>query len=236
MPALDVSSGAPVIAIPVIAIDGPSASGKGTIAERVADALDFHYLDSGAIYRVAALAARRAGVKPDDEFAQASLAAKLQLSFQHGTVLLDGVDVTADLRSEQIGHDASHIAVLPALRQALLQRQRAFREPPGLVADGRDMGSVVFADAVVKIFLTASVETRAERRYKQLKEKGMHANLAAIQEELRERDQRDSERSVAPLKLCADAVVLDTTRLSIDEAVEFVLQQYGCANGETGVR
>ena len=213
-------------AVPVIAIDGPSASGKGTVAERVAGALGFHYLDSGAIYRVVALAGRMAGLALNDENTLASLAADLDLSFQNGRVILQGRDVTEAVRSEAAGHDASRIAVLPALREALLERQRAFRRRPGLVADGRDMGAVVFPDARPKIYLTASVEIRATRRYKQLIEKGMHANLAAIQDDLRMRDMRDSSRVLAPLKICPDAVVLDTSWLAVDEAAEFVRKKY----------
>jgi cytidylate kinase len=212
--------------IPVIAIDGPSASGKGTIAERVAKALGFHYLDSGAIYRVAALAALRANVPLDAEAQLAQLAEQLDLRFHDGGIYLSGVEVSLALRAEVTGNAASAIAALPHVRAALLDRQRSFRQPPGLVADGRDMGSVVFPDAKLKIFLTASVEARAERRYKQLIEKGMSANIQQILVELRDRDARDSVRVAAPLKICADAVVLDTTSLTIDQAVEFVLQLY----------
>ena len=177
-----------------------------------------------------------AGLAEDDDMGWANKAAELDLQFNDGRVFLDGKDVTDAVRSEETSRYASRIAVLPGLRTALLGRQRAFRRPPGLVADGRDMGSIVFPDAVVKIFLIASIEIRAERRYKQLKEKGMYANLAAIQEELRLRDARDSGRSAAPLKICADAVLLDTTRLTIDEAVEFVLEKYRAAGHVTGVR
>ena len=182
------------VRVPVIAIDGPSASGKGTVAERVARALGYHYLDSGAIYRAAALAALRQGIPLDDEASLAKLAARLDLSFRDGVAWLDGKDVSQALREEATGSAASRIAALPELRKALLARQRAFRKPPGLVADGRDMGSVVFADADLKVFLTASHEARAERRYKQLMEKGMSANIAAILEELRQRDARDAGR------------------------------------------
>ena len=222
--------------IPVIAIDGPSASGKGTVAERVAQALGFHYLDSGAIYRVAALAARQAGIAMDDEAALAALAANLDLNFIDGKILLDGADVTQGVRSGEAGDDASRISSLSRLRQALLARQLAYRRQPGLVADGRDMGSVVFPDAVLKIFLTASPEVRAERRYKQLKQKGMYANLAAIQEDLQRRDARDSGRTAAPLVICDDAVVLDTSELTIEQAVAFVLEKYQAARRATGVR
>jgi cytidylate kinase len=211
---------------PVIAIDGPSGSGKGTVAQRAAKELGFHYLDSGAIYRVAALAALRANVSLADEPRLAQLAGQLDFGFYDERVYLEGKDVSLELRSEATGNAASTIAALPGLRVALLDRQRAFRQPPGLVADGRDMGSVVFPDAVLKIFLTASVETRAERRYKQLIEKGMSANIAQILRELRDRDARDSARTAAPLKINQDAVVLDTTNLTIEQAVEFVLKRY----------
>jgi cytidylate kinase len=212
---------------PVIAIDGPSGSGKGAVAQRAAKELSFHYLDSGAIYRVAALAALRANVSLTDEARLARLAEQLDFGFYDEGVYLEGKDVSLGVRSEATGNAASTIAALPGLRVALLDRQRAFRQPPGLVADGRDMGSVVFPDAVLKIFLTAGVETRAERRYKQLIEKGMSANIAQILGELRDRDARDSARTVAPLKVDQDAVVLDTTNLTIEQAVEFVLKRYG---------
>ncbi len=212
--------------IPVIAIDGPSASGKGTVAQRAAQRLGFHYLDSGAIYRAAGLAARQAGVALDDQDALVQLAHNLELRFDGERVLLAGQDVSIAVRGEQAGKDASAIAALPRLRQALLDRQRAFRVPPGLVADGRDMGSVVFADAQLKIFLTASPEARAERRVKQLIEKGIPASIEKILEDLRERDARDAARSAAPLKMCDDAVLLDTTQRSIDEAVQFVVQRF----------
>jgi len=224
-------------AIPVITIDGPSASGKGTIAEHIAYKLGFRYLDSGAIYRVAALAGERAGVPLDDEAALAAMASNLVLRFEDGRIFLNNEDVTQAVRSESAGKNASKIAVFPRLREALLARQREFRRQPGLVADGRDMGSVVFPDAVLKIYLTASVEARAERRYKQLKEKGMHANLAAILEDLRLRDLRDSSRVAAPLRICADSIVLDTTPLTIDDTVAFVLEKYrSISGGATSVR
>jgi cytidylate kinase len=212
--------------VPVIAVDGPSASGKGTVAEHVAHELGFRYLDSGAIYRVAALAGRMADISLDDESGLVALVANLDLRFASGEIFLNGDNVTHSVRSEEMGNDASRIAVLPRLRTALLQRQRDFRQPPGLVADGRDMGSVVFPDAMLKIYLTASVEARADRRYKQLKHKGMYANLAAILEDLRLRDARDSGRSAAPLKICNDAIVLDTTHLTVNDAVRFVVERY----------
>jgi len=209
---------------PVIAIDGPSASGKGTVAARVAEALGYHYLDSGALYRLVALAAIQGGVDLDDEAALAATAARMGVEFGVGTVLLDGRDVSTELRAEEVGVAASRVAARPAVRQALLERQRGFRRSPGLVADGRDMGSVVFPDAPLKVFLTAGVETRAERRYKQLKEKGMYAKMGDVVEELRNRDERDSSRPVAPLKHYPDALFLDTTGLSIDRAVEQILE------------
>jgi cytidylate kinase len=220
--------------VPVIAIDGPSGSGKGTVAQQAAKALGFRYLDSGAIYRIAALAALRANISLSDEQRLAQLARQLDVRFDDGGVYLGAEDVSFELRSEATGNAASTIAVLPDLRVALLDRQRAFRRPPGLVADGRDMGSVVFPDAVVKIFLTASVEIRAERRYKQLIDKGMSANIAQILEELRDRDARDSARAAAPLKISEDAVLLDTTNLTVDQAVKFVLQRYSATVSPTG--
>ena len=212
--------------IPVIAIDGPSASGKGTVAALVAKELGFHYLDSGAIYRVTALAAQYAGIALDDEDALAELAGKLDVSFDNGEIWLAGKKVGEAVRTEESGNAASKIASLPRLRQALLAFQRSFRKAPGLVADGRDMGSVVFPDATLKIFLTASAEVRAERRYKQLMEKGMYANLSRILQDLQQRDARDSARSVAPLQKCADASLLDTDALTIAAAVNEVLKRY----------
>ncbi len=213
-------------AVPVIAIDGPSASGKGTVAGRVAEALGFHYLDSGALYRLTALAAARHSVALEDEAALAALALNLNVAFATDKICLENEDVSDALRTEAVGNAASIIAALPAVRTALLARQHAFRQAPGLVTDGRDMGSVVFPDAVTKVFLTASAEARAERRYKQLKEKGFSANLENLLDELRERDARDAARSVAPLQQGADASLLDTTHLSIDQAVDAVLSEY----------
>lgn len=213
-----------VSAVPVIAIDGPSASGKGTVAARVAQALGFRYLDSGALYRLVALAADRAGVALDDAPALARLAAGLPAAFSGDGVLLDGEDVGLAIRSEASGAGASRVAAVPPVREALLLRQRRFRAAPGLVAEGRDMGSTVFPDAVLKVYLTASAETRAERRYKQLIEKGMSASMATLLQDLRERDARDSARTVAPLQQCADAVPLDTTGLTADEAVAVVCE------------
>jgi cytidylate kinase len=215
-----------IIAVPVIAIDGPSASGKGTVAALVARALGFRYLDSGALYRVCAHAALHKGVSLDDEAALAAMARGLKLHFESGEVFLDGKPLGDAVRTEEAGRAASRIAALPGLRAALLDVQRGFRRTPGLVTDGRDMGSVVFPGATLKVFLTASAEERARRRYKQLIEKGFDANLAALVQDLRERDARDAGRQAAPLKQGADARLLDTTGLSIAEAVEQVLSWY----------
>ncbi|HEX3099088.1 MAG TPA: (d)CMP kinase [Usitatibacter sp.] len=210
-------------AIPVIAIDGPSASGKGTVAAKVAAALGFHYLDSGALYRLATLAALRAGTNLDDEVALADVARAMDVRFEAGGIRLAGAEVTEALRTEEVSAATSRVAARPAVRQALLARQRAFRRAPGLVADGRDMGSNVFPDAALKVFLTADVATRAERRYKQLKEKGMYAKMQDVVEELERRDARDASRAVAPLRHYPDAFFLDTSRLCVDEAVGQVL-------------
>ncbi|HVS25751.1 MAG TPA: (d)CMP kinase [Burkholderiales bacterium] len=212
--------------IPVIAIDGPSASGKGAVAQWVARELGFHYLDSGSFYRLVALAAQKRGIALDDETALAKLAESLPAEFRGGEILLDGKQVTDEIRSETCAAGASRVAALPKIRLALLSRQRAFRKTPGLVAEGRDMGSTVFPDAVLKVFLTASTEARAERRYKQLMEKGMYASIPTLLQEIKERDLRDSQRSVAPLRQGADAGLLDTTSLSIEETVAEVLSRY----------
>jgi len=209
--------------VPVIAIDGPSASGKGTVAAKVAAALGFHYLDSGALYRLATLAALRAGTNLDDEAALAEVARAMDVRFEEGGIRLEGAEVTEALRTEEVSAATSRVAARPAVRQALLARQRAFRRLPGLVADGRDMGSNVFPDAALKVFLTADVATRAERRYKQLKEKGMYAKMQDVVEELGRRDARDASRPVAPLRHYPDAFFLDTSTLSVDEAVGQVL-------------
>ncbi|MBK9160615.1 MAG: bifunctional 3-phosphoshikimate 1-carboxyvinyltransferase/cytidylate kinase [Nitrosomonadales bacterium] len=213
-------------AVPVIAIDGPSASGKGTVAQRVAASLGYHFLDSGALYRLLGLAADRHGIALEDESQLADLAAKIDIRFEGENIWLDGVPVGSELRSEQSGAAASRVAALPGVRAALLNRQRAFRRAPGLVADGRDMASVVFPDATLKIFLTASAEARAERRYKQLKEKGMGANIAALLLDIRARDERDMQRSAAPLQQAPGAILLDTTALNIEQAVQAVLARY----------
>ena len=211
---------------PVIAIDGPSASGKGTVAQGVAGALGFHYLNSGALYRAVAMAALEAGADLDDESTLSDITLNLRAEFNGDSVRLGGRDVTAILLAEAVSIAASRIAALPGVRNSLLARQRAFRDPPGLVADGRDMGSVVFPDAVLKIFLTASLETRAARRHKQLMEKGMDATMAALLQDIRERDQRDTMRATAPLRKSANAVLIDTTNLSAADAVAQVLALY----------
>ena len=215
-----------VRAVPVIAIDGPSASGKGTVAQRVAKALGFRFLDSGALYRLLALAAQQRGVPLEAENRLAELAANLDARFDESGIWLDGAPVGDELRSEQCADMASKVAALPAVRAALLDKQRAFRRAPGLVADGRDMGSVVFRDAALKVFLNASAEARAERRYKQLMGKGMSANIASLLQEVRARDERDSRRSVAPLQQAPGAGLLDTTDLTIEQAVQEVLARY----------
>jgi cytidylate kinase len=212
--------------IPVIAIDGPTASGKGTVAYRVASRLGFHYLDSGALYRLAALSSLRRGVPPADEHALAELAEGLQCRFADGGIWLSGENVTEAIRAEEVGNTASKIATLPMVRKALVGLQLGFRAASGLVADGRDMGTVIFPDAALKVFLTASVEVRAYRRYKQLIEKGFSANMQALLDDLRERDARDTNRAVAPLKPAEGAYLLDTSDMAADEAVERVLQWY----------
>ncbi len=214
--------------VPVLTIDGPSGSGKGTVSRAVAKALGWHLLDSGALYRLVALAARRAGVPLDDAGGLANAARRFDIAFDSGPageeiVRLEGQDVTRDIRTEEAGNDASKVASLPQVRAALLERQRRFAIAPGLVADGRDMGTVVFPRAPVKIFLTASPEERALRRHKQLKEKGVAATLAALSLEIADRDRRDITRSVSPLVASADAVLLDSTGMSIDAVVERVL-------------
>ena len=216
---------------PVICIDGPSGSGKGTIAGLVARKLGWCLLDSGALYRLLAFAARNHGVDLTNEEALKLLAAHLDVQFiaageGHGQqIILEGEDVTDAIRNEQIGAGASQVAALPAVREALLQRQQAFREMPGLVADGRDMGTVVFPDAPLKIFLTASADERARRRYLQLKAKGDDVSLSSLLEEIRARDERDTQRAVAPLKPAADAIQLDSTELSIEQVLERILSE-----------
>lgn len=212
-----------VSSIPVIAIDGPTASGKGTVAQRVAERLGFHYLDSGSLYRLAALAAIKQGQDLADAEAVTKIAANMDVTFRDGKTLLDGRDVGDEIRTEAASQNASRVAALPSVRNALLNLQRDFRAAPGLVADGRDMGSVVFSDAVLKVYLTASAEARAERRTKQLKEKGMSAIMDDVVKELCARDERDMNRPVAPLKHYSDAYLIDTTGISADVAVQKIL-------------
>jgi cytidylate kinase len=221
------------IRIPVLTIDGPSASGKGTVAERVARALGFHFLDSGALYRLTALSAVRHGVALDDEDRVAGLAATLPATFRDRAIWLADENVTEAIRAEAVGEGASKVAALPAVRAALLDRQRAYRQPPGLVADGRDMGTVIFPDAAAKVFLTASAEARAERRYKQLIEKGISASLPALVADMQARDARDSARTVAPLKPAPDALLLDTTDMDIESAVQAVLAHYALSKARS---
>lgn len=228
------SSGRDASAIPVITIDGPTASGKGTIAQRVADRLGWHALDSGALYRLTALAVRQAGGDGNDESQAAGLARQLDVQFGAGVIRLDGRDVTQIIRQEAIGNLASKIAALPAVRAALLARQRDFRRAPGLVADGRDMGTVVFPDAPLKIFLDAAVGVRAERRHKQLRDKGISANLDDLLNDLRSRDARDRDRAHAPLVAAADAVTIDSSHAGVDQVVDQVLDLWrkpGSAHG-----
>ncbi|CAM5186057.1 Multifunctional fusion protein OS=Castellaniella defragrans OX=75697 GN=cmk PE=3 SV=1 [Castellaniella defragrans] len=208
---------------PVITIDGPTASGKGTIAQRVAQALGWHALDSGALYRLTALSVLRAGGDGSDEFQAAALARDLDVRFEPGVIRLGAEDVTEAIRREQVGNLASRVAAWPAVRQALLARQRDFRRAPGLVADGRDMGTVVFPDAPLKVFLDADVEVRAHRRHKQLMGKGFSAKLSDLLNDLRTRDARDRDRAHAPLVAAADAVTVDSSHLGIDDTVAKVL-------------
>jgi len=217
--------------VPVIAIDGPGGAGKGEISRAIARELGWHLLDSGALYRLVALSAIAKSADLADAHLLADLTRNLAVRFdnvgEYCRVFLGGLDVTENIRTEESGQVASVVASMPAVREALITRQRSFQQAPGLVADGRDMGSVVFPDAGLKIFLTASVEERAQRRYKQLKDKGIDVSLPALCEDMQERDRRDSERSIAPLQACADARVLDTTRLSIPDVVQTVLQWVG---------
>jgi len=228
--------------VPVVAVDGPGGSGKGSLCRRLSAALGFHLLDSGALYRLTALSALRRGIALDDAPALAATASDLAICFRVSDgdppvqALLEGQEVDRELRTEQCGEAASRVAAVPAVRQALLRRQRDFRRAPGLVADGRDMGTVVFPDALFKVFLTASPEARARRRHKQLIEKGISASLPALLGDIQERDQRDRQRSVAPLMPAADAVVLDTTAMSPDEVyarvVELARERLVPTNGE----
>jgi CMP/dCMP kinase len=230
LPKLSASSTSSVI-VPVIAIDGPSASGKGTVAQLVADQLGFHYLDSGALYRIVALAAQQQQVNWGNGQALGTLAKTLNIRFKEGEIYLNDALITELVRTEEMGRGASEVAVHTAVRAALLDLQHSFRKLPGLVADGRDMASVVFTDAKLKIFLTASVEVRAERRYKQLiakqpKNKGLSADYDKILADLQQRDSRDSARSASPLIQTPDAVLLDTTHRDIQQAVDFVVNVY----------
>lgn len=221
-----VTRGQSLESVPVIAIDGPSASGKGTVAQGVARALGFHYLDSGALYRLVALAARRRGIPLSETERLAALAQGLEAAFDGDQVILEGERVTDAIRSEEVSQAASQVAALAPVRAALLARQRAFRRSPGLVAEGRDMGTQVFPDARLKIFLTASAEERARRRYKQLMDKGMRVSMIDLVREIAERDRRDRERAVAPLRQAEDAVLIDTTSLTVDEIVRAVVERY----------
>jgi cytidylate kinase len=210
--------------VPVVTVDGPSGAGKGTLSMLLAEHYQWQFLDSGAIYRVLAVATTHHGIEPDDEIGIVPLASSLDVTFdtQNGEtrVILEGEDVSDDIRTEEVGSIASQVAALPTVREALLRRQRAFAEPPGLIADGRDMGTVVFPNADVKIFLTASAESRAQRRYDQLKLKGHDVKLPRLLSDIQARDERDSNRSVAPLVAAEDALVLDSTSMSIEQVLD----------------
>jgi cytidylate kinase len=212
--------------IPVIAIDGPSASGKGTVAQLVAEKLGFHYLDSGALYRIVALAAKQNNISWDNAEALGALANSLNINFKKGEIYLNNSIITEAVRSDEISRGASEVAIHPQVRQAFFTLQQSFRKSPGLVADGRDMGSVIFTDATLKIFLTANVEVRAERRYKQPIGKNLSTDYAQVLHDLQARDFRDSQRRASPLIQTPDAVFLDTSHRSINDAVEFVLTAY----------
>ncbi len=213
---------------PVVTVDGPSGAGKGTLSSLLAKELQWHFLDSGAIYRVLAVAALHHDIPVDDEASIVPLATGLDVSFETdgkgSRIILEGEDVTDDIRTEEVGAVASQVAALPRVREALLRRQRAFQQEPGLVADGRDMGTVVFPDAQVKLFLTASAEARAERRYSQLKDKGMDVNIARLLTDIKARDERDTQRAVAPLVPAEDAVVIDSTHLDIIQVFEKAME------------
>ncbi|MCF6280825.1 MAG: (d)CMP kinase [Candidatus Polarisedimenticolaceae bacterium] len=211
----------------IITIDGPSGSGKGTISQRLANHFGWHFLDSGALYRLLGLAVNRQGIGYDEVARVVEIAETMSVEFVGERVLLEGDDVTDTIRTETAGNNASKVAAIPQVRAALLAWQHDYAKPPGLVADGRDMGSVVFPDAMLKVFLTASAEERAKRRYKQLKEKGLDVNVRELTVEIKERDQRDMNRSVAPLVAAEGALVLDSTSLSIEEVLNLVLQEAG---------
>ncbi len=217
--------------IPVIAIDGPSASGKGTVAQIVAEKLGYHYLDSGALYRIVALAAFDEGIDWQEENDIAELVAQLKIEFEHGEVYLNNQNVSERIRTEIMGQGASQVAAHPLVRSALVNLQHSFRKAPGLVADGRDMASVIFPDAKIKIFLTASAEVRAERRYKQLLSKGQEADYQKILKDLQDRDARDMQRIVSPLIPTADANLLETSQLNVEQAVDIVLTTISAKNG-----
>jgi cytidylate kinase len=212
-------------AVPVITIDGPSGSGKGTLARAVADALGWHLLDSGALYRIIGVMCARRNVSFANEDEVAELAASLDIQFAEDSVLVDEHDLTDEIRTEDAGLNASKVAQMPGVRAAVFELQRRFREPPGLVADGRDMGTVVFADAALKIFLDAGAEERAQRRYKQLKNKGLSVSFPALLAQIEERDARDRGRAIAPLKPADDAQVVDSTSMSIEAVLELVMEQ-----------
>ena len=217
--------------VPVLTIDGPGGAGKGTVASVVAQTKGWHLLDSGALYRIIAVVGAREGIGLDDVGALVSLVERVDIAFKDDQVLVNEVDVSHDIRTEDAGNSASKVAALPPVREAILALQRGFRKAPGLVADGRDMGTVVFPDAPVKIFLDASAQARAERRYNQLKNKGLSVNLRALLGQIQERDARDRERTVAPLKPAEDALIIDSTAMTIDEVVAMVMAQLATKAG-----